>query len=1213
MFSKGRVISLQAVQTDDLIPDNRLLSDETDLLEHQAIAKAVAEIALTARTPVNIALFGAWGSGKSSIYSMVESHLTAIASNVKVARYDAWKYGGKELKRNFVDSLARDLALADEPELSTGLERTVSDTRIALGSWLWRNKLSLVGGLLAAIVVAVLWVVLIATAATVFAQSGFAATAKSLIPNVGTVFGLALLAALLGPKVLEGLTVTTETPAPEDADQFAKRFSVLVTKARSKSRHPLIVFIDELDRCAPSDVVATLRDLKTFLDQENCAFIVAADREVIVRSLREEATEAKPIREEEPYYATPGAFLDKIFQHQISLPPLRARALTDFARALTDAQQGGVWADMRGVGGGCYDRAIFALVPVHVRSPRRVKVLLNNFATNARIVEARGLPWLDRTHEIAVLTVLQTEFPSLIDDLRRVPRLLTYLRQEEDPASAEVREIVAKYTTPRDAESTDGPAGDEIINNDESASGVLLQQKANETLRRQLHNYLNKIAAAKIQDPRPDLLYLKPAVNRDRLPDPALGDAIDFATDTAPVQTIAAFADEDSETLAIAVPLLAIEGDNAVGVGKEFAYESACLLVERVDPTDLELLAEQVHPSLRAALTSGVLTNESLPGALLVAAWSGDFEVVRSAFGSSRVSDVPDELLARFTPLLRRVPDTVASDIASLLAARFDTAPEPLLKALASVPVSTAQMLWSEVSESVVAAINELELPTPEESEEVKLAGAGGTGSSSESAGPTGQGIALAAALVEAAQERDDGEALVSDIFASLQIPPADKLIIQWTLSNADRVVSPMGSPVRKARHAILGIRAFMSGAWMRWGAYLPALDDVVPGEQLRNEATGLVLRRLLPQFKESASAIPIGELADLTQRVGEWSSHSVTQIAKVAGETLDAMPWSEAGADSDAREVLWGRKRLFYRTLLALAPEANPTAGVGAILIDDLSSVVDAYELDRQTVTRFAEVCGEFPTNLIREISDRIDAFNELAGQEALTLELRLLVRGHYGGQPVPASDLLALEEALRSTPISGAWLSLRPSVKDVMAVVGEFPFTPAALAAYASLQSLDDRTELWVAAEKNRLADQMLKALGKYGVGAEAVDHIRECVNGISREPERSKKVKRLRLAQPAEGSAASAVQKSAGILATDLMRNNVAGDLRSAAELMSWAGGAVARDRVSLRGLFDEQAKAHRNAFTKSLFADLEKLGLLSKKKSLKELVFGSKEKS
>ncbi|MFA1538067.1 P-loop NTPase fold protein [Actinomadura monticuli] len=101
----------------DLIPDNRLAPGAQDLLEHDAIARGVAEIAWTAETPVNIALFGAWGSGKSSVYSMIKQHLDRIApKQVRVARYDAWKYGGRELKRNFIDSLAHELKLGDKPE-----------------------------------------------------------------------------------------------------------------------------------------------------------------------------------------------------------------------------------------------------------------------------------------------------------------------------------------------------------------------------------------------------------------------------------------------------------------------------------------------------------------------------------------------------------------------------------------------------------------------------------------------------------------------------------------------------------------------------------------------------------------------------------------------------------------------------------------------------------------------------------------------------------------------------------------------------------------------------------------------------------------------------------------------------------------------------------------------------------------------------------------
>lgn len=327
---------LEVVRDGDLIPDNRLPRDAQDLLEHDAIARGVAEIAWSAEAPVSIALFGAYGSGKSSVYSMIEKHLDRIApKQVKIARYDAWKYGGRELKRNFIDSVAGELGLEKKPEFSEGLEQDQVDTRLNTFRWFTKNLPSLLFGVCLAVGVALLWVVLQALATVVFTGDAFKATARSLIAQAGTVFGLALVATLVGPKVFEGAVVTTKALAPEGSDQFAKRFSQLVENALKGKAERLVVFIDELDRCDPKDVVATLIDLKTFLDQDNCVFVVAAEREVIERALRE-IPQGKPVREDEPYYATPGAFLDKIFQHQLALPPLRSRALTKFAHDLVD-------------------------------------------------------------------------------------------------------------------------------------------------------------------------------------------------------------------------------------------------------------------------------------------------------------------------------------------------------------------------------------------------------------------------------------------------------------------------------------------------------------------------------------------------------------------------------------------------------------------------------------------------------------------------------------------------------------------------------------------------------------------------------------------------------------------------------------------------------------------------------------------------------------
>lgn len=705
--SDGQLVSREVLRAGDLIPDNRLRPDATDLLEHEAIAKSVAEIALTAQTPVNIALFGAWGSGKSSIYTMVKRHLASLTTNkVTVVRYDAWKYGGKELKRNFVDSIAKDLGFEKDPELGEGLHRPIRKVELNFGRWLKDNAGQLVVGLFVAFLAAAVFALALAGVSWLTTATSFKDTLKATLPITGAVLAPAILAVLLGPKVLEGVTVTTETPAPEEADQFADRFRKLIGKARTNKRYPLVVFIDELDRCAPDEVVSTLRDLKTFLDERDCAFIVAADRDVIVRALRQEVDQARPVREEEPYYATPGAYLDKIFQHQIVLPPLRAKALTEFARTLADAQEDGVWADMRAAGADCYDRVIFALVPVHVRSPRRVKVLLNNFATNARVAQARGLDWLDRAHELAVLTVLQTEFPTIIHDLRRVPKLLTYLRGEEDPPVDEAQRIFKQHSiddsmsqSPTQASASSRGEGedeeqsaeisDELIA--DKASPTQDRQGASATLRRQLHNYLRKVSAAGMRDPRPDLLYLRPAANRELLPDPALGDAIDFATDTDPEQVADVFAEQSSQTVAIAIPLLVIEGEQVHGLGRRFAYEAACRLVEKLEPSAHDIVATQVAPALVSSLIADELTDESLPGAVLVA----------SAAGATAVKDrleniqaLPVDVLSRLASVASFLTADEAGLVAKVCVANFVETPEPLLSLLRDSSMERATALW---------------------------------------------------------------------------------------------------------------------------------------------------------------------------------------------------------------------------------------------------------------------------------------------------------------------------------------------------------------------------------------------------------------------------------------------------------------------------------------------------------------------------------------
>ena len=75
----------------DLILDAALKEASHDRFDHEAIARVVADLAVNAPPPINVALFGPWGSGKSSFFGLLNERLAASGQTIKVARYDAWK------------------------------------------------------------------------------------------------------------------------------------------------------------------------------------------------------------------------------------------------------------------------------------------------------------------------------------------------------------------------------------------------------------------------------------------------------------------------------------------------------------------------------------------------------------------------------------------------------------------------------------------------------------------------------------------------------------------------------------------------------------------------------------------------------------------------------------------------------------------------------------------------------------------------------------------------------------------------------------------------------------------------------------------------------------------------------------------------------------------------------------------------------------------
>ena len=474
----------------------------------------------------------------------------------------------------------------------------------------------------------------------------------------------------------------TQNPRPSTTlSRVEPLFDDLISTATGKGRSckRIVFFIDELDRCTKADVVVTLTSLRTFLDQPRCVFVVAADREVLEEAL-DEVEQSTPLRPDAPYYSTASAFLDKIFQHQLALPPLRSGRLTRFARTLVSSR-GGLWKELRDFerDDRQLDDVLYTLIPPHVRSPRRVKVLLNNFATSARVAEARGLNWLPRSTEIAKLVVLQTEFPRLAADLRSYPRLIDLLLNppSADSRSEQQQALLARHPLSADELATEDSADpDKILGNgdgDRDATAVRARQVD------QLKRYLTSRAAPRFGDPGRDLLFLESAGLSTGITDEELSLIIEeeAATNPSVVQNAVESRQLEAAEILSSARLIGQISENEFGPERTNTITSLALVLAGTEPEHLRGGLGNLLSNVDAYRSSYELTDAQLTGLLNLAIAAGDQGAgLRSAVMTHEGLLDEADRVKHLVGLLESFSDSEAKIIYRAVAERFWVDPD---------------------------------------------------------------------------------------------------------------------------------------------------------------------------------------------------------------------------------------------------------------------------------------------------------------------------------------------------------------------------------------------------------------------------------------------------------------------------------------------------------------------------------------------------------
>lgn len=1128
---------------------------------------------------------------------MIREHIHSLDKTVGVVRYDAWKYGGKDLKRNFIASVAADLDIKD-PQFGEHLHRNAEEVKLRLGYWLRTNWDSLALGLAVAALCALAVVAVGAAVRIWLTDTTWREAVVDSGPGALPVFGLVFAALVIGQKVLEGAVEKIVLAPPEGDDQFSAKFRDLLKSAKATDDHPLVVFIDELDRCAEEDVVSTLVDLKTFLDQKGCVFVVAVDRDVVEQAL-DKVPQSKPVRGADPYYSTRGAFLDKIFQHQIALPPLRPKVLTRLARDLV-ASADGLWKELRDHDEQTFDYVVFALVPAHLSSPRRVKVLLNAYATNVRIAQERGIEWLDRAAEIAVLTVIQTEFPAVAGDLVRAPQLLAAIRGGLTGGSEDLLVLAERYQVGRLSDDSDdkpaaaNPTGELLADEDDDSDVVV----ARDTSARHLSDYLAKIAAAGLGDPRPDLYYLQPAGLAEGLIEKRHSDAIDQSTNTAPERTVRVFEDEPPETLRVAVNLLVAEGERDFGPGRLFAYEAACLLVERIDPIDIARLDRTVPGAILAAVGESGWQLSAIPGALLLASQMAQDHSIDRLLHQLQVLDVDAEVLTRASRALQTGSDGFTRKLAPLFADRYAESPEPLHSALSTLSSDAAERLWDAVDDNVMKTIARLELPAPQDSPPAQTGRAVRAATQAVPV-PTGDGRKRLVALIEALLGRTDGEELLSTVLQrSLEL--TDVTLLDQVEDLAPRVLAAMEDSTLVNRSVFTGLGISRSSGWQRWTSLLrPPVSNASVARSAGDVMAGVLLSQLteaavddLKLVQQSAKAIaPHCNTAE----VGEGITSRLEQ-------TMEAVRWHSDLEDSD-----WNRRRVAAWDVATTLRSIVGSATMDRLLVDDVCVPVKAQELDAAAVDELMSRIDALERGPADTVSQALDAYSAPKEESLAVLRLRLRARSRCDGPPVDTSELVHLDDSVGATSAFEDWLSLGP---DGEAVAGQLQHVSPArppLDSWAKYATDADRTRVWIALVGTHATIGLLRAVGQYGITANVVAHTEQRVREGTNQADRNGSFDVLETARlsTAAGSGIEKARRTASELAETLLGSGYQGDARLALRVVTWAGGPGRGHATTLRKLFDEARVRHQGLFTKQEKNDLERLNLLTKRRVLDKL--------
>lgn len=223
--------------TDDLPKRVGLKDQPIEGIEQEALglgeyAEVLTEFIQRCDTPLTIALQGDWGSGKTSLMTLIRHGLETKTSNGKrylTVWFNTWQYS----QFNMSDTLALSMMSKITDELASDDGTEVLQT-VKRSLWAATRAVAIGGASLI----------------------GQADTVKEVMTEA------------------ERAHAGTRSEDPTAAlEKIKEGLSKIVQQRVEKSAEKVVVFIDDLDRLVPAKAVELLEAMKIFLDIDKCVYV----------------------------------------------------------------------------------------------------------------------------------------------------------------------------------------------------------------------------------------------------------------------------------------------------------------------------------------------------------------------------------------------------------------------------------------------------------------------------------------------------------------------------------------------------------------------------------------------------------------------------------------------------------------------------------------------------------------------------------------------------------------------------------------------------------------------------------------------------------------------------------------------------------------------------------------------------------------------------